>query len=113
MRSVIWNNQLYLYGGYQFPSNGGYYSNRSDDNGGGGGGGGSVLKYSFGSHSVEVLNTSSLVHEEIVVRGQGSGSGDNDVITTVPRLPALRYSHTAVLYNVRLAQYIIMYSNYV
>lgn len=105
----MWDNTMIVYGGYRFPYAGSVYS----DTGPGGRGSGvepgvtvsdDVLRYRFDSNAWDVLNTSAAAYAEEEVMepegGSGTGVGGNKTVVRVPLLPAPRYGHSAVVYNV-------------
>lgn len=94
---------MLVYGGYSFPrepylfGEGDLEEGRDSADGGAEPARQEVLRYWFESESWEVLNTSAAVYQE-----QEEGRGNDTMVTRVPRLPAPRYGHTAVLYEVKI-----------
>ncbi len=93
---------MIVYGGYRFPEEGGYFEEaqesgrdrgveRVEDD---------LLRYWFDTGVWEVLNTTAAVTvEERGGEEEGSGEG-NDTLAETPQLPAARYGHSAVIYDV-------------
>ena len=103
--AVLWEGAMLVYGGYRFPEEGGYFEDNLEVEGSGMGMGvepveDDVISYQFDSGVWSVLDTTAAVtvREEVVV-GSGEGNGS---FTETPQLPAPRYGHTAVVYDVRI-----------
>ena len=96
--SVLWEDSMLVYGGYRFPEE--EYLFGVEEGGIEGWGSGAepqddLLRYSFESGVWEVVETSAA--QELEVESVVDG---NVTVMRVPRLPAPRYGHTAVVYDV-------------
>ena len=88
---------MLVYGGYRFPDQE-YLYDTGDLTEGRGNGTDELLRYRFDSGEWEVLETSAAMYLEEEVLG---GDGNMTTVVRVPRLPAPRYGHSAVLFDVR------------
>ena len=100
--AILWKDSMLMYGGYRFPNQSGYYESEEPEPGplpnhlvG------EVWRFYFGSRSWEMVNTSAADYRNLQEEENGSGSGGgNGSVTMIPHLPASRYGHSAVLFNV-------------
>lgn len=93
--AVVWQDSIVVFGGYQFNIE------EDEDSYSGSGNGvepvatGDVLRHRIELQSWEVLNTSATAFIEVPEEGN-----ETNATYLVPRLPAARYGHSAVLFNV-------------
>lgn len=104
--AVLWEGSMIVYGGYRFPEGGGYYDEDDAESEGSGLGPevepveDDVIRFSFDSGEWDVVNTTAaefVEREEMEPEGSGQ---DNLTVLQLPRLPAARYGHSAVVYRV-------------
>ena len=103
--AVLWEGSVIVYGGYRFLEEGGGYYDDGEESMESGWGmvepvDEDVLQYGLDSGVWEVVTTTAAVVTKESEPEGGSGQ-ENKTSVSTPRLPAPRYGHSAVIYDVR------------